>query len=135
MKFLVAVLLVLLYTKVDAQQADLIRLRDSSATAYGNLESGASYLVGLGYQSQVTNSVEVLSTLSSLASVALAQPQYQPIIIEEIASYYNDPILASIITIIQNNLSGAPANLQTYLDNALRYTIETQHIVSDLRNA
>lgn len=134
MKFLVAFLLVLVYSKVDAvSDDDLIQIRDSSVTAYSNLESGSAYLNGLNFGPQVTAAVEALSTLNALATFAL--PPYNYPVLEEIASYDGSPALSDIVTILQIYASDAPPEYRTYLENAYVYTVQTRQAVRNIAHS
>ncbi|KAG4069014.1 hypothetical protein HA402_008325 [Bradysia odoriphaga] len=133
MKFLVAFLLVLVYCKVDAAtDGDLARIRDSSVLAYGNLESGAYYLEERQYRQQVTDAVTALSTLNSLATIAL--PPYSYPVYEEIVYYDGHQSLTNIVSILQTYAPGAPVDVREYLENAYRYTIDTQQALRNLAN-
>ncbi|KAG4072387.1 hypothetical protein HA402_004319 [Bradysia odoriphaga] len=134
MKFIVAFLLVLIYSKVDAtSEAYLISLRDSSRTAFSNLESGGAYLDGLGYSQQKTDAVYVLSTLYSLAEMSL--PPYNYPLKEEIANYDGSTALSTIVSILNTYASGAPADYRTYLESAYVYTIQAQQAVRNVANS
>lgn len=134
MKIFVAILLVVVYSSVDAAtEADLITIRDYSSVAYSNLESGSYYLEERGYRPQVSSAVESLSTLNSLATAALPPLSYP--VLDYIKEYDNDPALTEIINILRNYGPDSPVDARAYLDAALRYTLETTGAVNRVANS
>lgn len=126
MKLFVAVFLALasVCSNVEAATtADLEQIRDSSVLAYGNVESAGAYLRERNYGQQVTDGVASLSTLNSLATIAL--PPYNYPVHEEIVYYDNHPTLNNIVSLAQTYGPGAPADVRVYLENAYRYTTDT----------
>lgn len=136
MKFFVAFLLVLVlvYSKVDAAtDADLEHLRDSSVTAYSNLESASPYLQDRGYYQRVSDAVASLSTLNSLATLALPPLSYP--VQGEIAYYDGHQSLSDVVSILQTYGPGAPVDVRVYIDAAYRYIIEVQHVLRIIANS